>query len=148
MAWTLLVLGCSWNPQLDEARRQAAECRLELETLRREQQAAPNAALIKAQRDRLEAQCEDLRNEVARLKAELRDKASAPTDSSASEQIERERRELQTALVAIRRSREEWEQSLADRQREIDILTNQVERLQQQLAEARRAGQAESRPSR
>lgn len=139
--------GCSWNSQLEEARRQAAACRLELEALKQQNSDQPSTALLKAQRDRFAAQCEELKTEVAQLKDQLREAHASGIDSDTRRQLDEQRRELETALAGVRRSREEWEQGLADRQRKIDILTNQVERLQQELEKARGgAGSPASRP--
>lgn len=146
-AFLVFVCGCG-NPELQEAQRQAAACRLELEALKEAQSGEQDdCGSCKAQRDRLAAQCADLKAQMAHLelKAKGADNTAAAGELAAARlQIEEQRRELETALAAIRRSRDEWEQALADRQRQIDVLTNQVERLKRELD----AASGGSRPSR
>lgn len=95
---------------------------------------------VRAQRDRLEAECTDLRKEVAALREQVRSGAITGAGAQAQRELERQRKELETALSALQRSRDEWEQALADRQRQIDILTNQVERLKKELENAKKGG--------
>lgn len=55
-----------------------------------------------------------------------------------STELESRRRELQQNLETLQRSRDEWEVMLADRQRQIDILANRAQRLEQELEKLRR----------
>lgn len=152
MARTLIVVvagvlaGCSSNSELQEARRQTAECRLELEALRQQAGSAPNVAMFKAQRDRLEAQCEQLKNEIARLKAERREPAGPPiarSDEQAQKYIQELQKRMERLQVEFLDGKHEWERALAERQRQIDVLTNQVERLQKELAAAKSGARGE-----
>ncbi|GMV98424.1 MAG: hypothetical protein AMXMBFR83_27740 [Phycisphaerae bacterium] len=139
-AGVALLSGCSASSELQEARRQTAECRLELEALRRQLKDQPNAALIKAQRDRLEVQCTELRTEIARLRAQARAQpapAAPPSPSDAQRFIQELQKRVETLQAEFLDARTDWERTLADRQRRIDVLANQVERLERELAAAR-----------
>lgn len=130
--------GCASSQELNEARRQVAECRMELAALKeRAEKEQTSCGLLKAQRDRLEAELADARDELGKLREPSRGGDAAARAAEvvrARAELERQQKELEAALAAVRRSREEWEQALADRQKQIEMLSNQVDRLQRELA--------------
>ena len=157
---TLLVLmcvgspflgGCATNKELDDARLQTDECRLELEKLR-SRQTGEDASRLKAQRDRLAAENRMLTDEVTRLKEKQRDleaklAAAEKTGPQLARELDTQRKELEAAIANVGRSRQQWEETLADRQRQIEVLSNRIERLQQELAALRPATGPASRPA-
>jgi len=137
---TLLVLpaaagGCAWQKDLDEARRQASQYRLQIRDLQAQQaREQPNHTLLKAQRERLEAENQVLKRQIEELRKRERDlnarlAAVRAQDERVRAELEAQRAELNRALEAIHQSRQEWERTLADRQKQIDMLANQVQRL-------------------
>ena len=133
----ILCLGCGPSRELQDTRLTADECQLQLEAALKELQNCRQDARYKAQRDRLAAenlhlkkQLDDLRQAQNLLRnqlATLQDDQKKNADTLAAE-----RTELQQAMLNLTRSRQKWEQMLADRQKQIDLLTNQIERLKEQ----------------
>ena len=143
--------GCATNEELNDARLQADECRLELEELR-SQQAGEDVGRLKAQRDRLAAENRMLTEEVTRLKDKQRAldgklAAAEKTGPQLARELDTQRKELEVAIANVGRSRQQWEDTLADRQRQIEVLSNRLERLQQELAALRPATRPASRPA-
>lgn len=95
---------------------------------------APTGDLLLARKQRLEAENRRLRERIAELEARDREHRRGVEQVQAEIQrtradLERQRRELDEAGRALRRSRADWERSLSDCRRQVDILTNQLERL-------------------
>ena len=143
--------GCAADRELADARLDADECRLELQTLRAKLDQQDGGSLIRAQRDRLAAENEYLKRELAQIRErerQLRKNLGITKTESpkAAEQIAAQREELKRALANLRRSRDQWESSLAERQRRIDVLTHQIQRLVKELQAARDAAHAATQP--
>lgn len=96
---------------------------------------------LRLQRDRLAATNRNLQQELDLLAASHRNLESryeslqAQSRAQAGE-LEAQRTRLRRAMEAIEKNRQEWETQLAERQRRIDLLTNQVERLTRRLEQA------------
>ncbi len=137
----LTMSGCALKRDVDNAKRQAAEYRIALEDMQEK-------------RNSEQTDCEVLKTQYARLEKENATIKRQITDAQGRENVlnqrlaiaetrkgrdrgnlEEQQKELQRALQAVRGSREEWERTLAERQRQIEILTNQIERLTHQLRE-------------
>ncbi|HSW45580.1 MAG TPA: hypothetical protein VLM89_08415 [Phycisphaerae bacterium] len=135
-------VGCTWNKELDDARLQADECRLELQNLRAQATQAEDVTRLRAQRDRLAAENQTLKAELAKLRRRERDLQKKLTESEKAGpeiagQLETQGKELHAALENLRRSRQQWEETLADRQRQIEVLKSHLARLAQELADLR-----------
>ncbi|HOW73189.1 MAG TPA: hypothetical protein PKY77_21540 [Phycisphaerae bacterium] len=100
-----------------------------------------------AQRDRLAAENADLKRQLASRRELERQRDGALAEAEAKARLETDaiRKELEQALANIRLSRQRWEDDIASRQRTIDMLTSEVERLRRELQSARGSEPA-SRP--
>jgi len=146
------ITGCAWFRNLGRPDAPASQPESQPVPLEQQLEAERSArAGLQLQKDRLEAQNARLTREVDALQKRLHDAgrqiAAARADAHKIDiALEARRRELDNALTAIRRSRADWEEALADRQKQIDLLTNQVQRLERQLEAARRANRPSTRP--
>jgi chromosome segregation ATPase len=140
--------GCAWKKDLDEARLQADEYRLQLEDLRKQTAGGEGVAHLRAQRDRLTAENKALRERIAQLDCQQHDcearlAAGGKSGSELTRQQESQRKELEAAIANLRISRQQWEETLADRQRQIEVLTSRIESLRKELDTSK----AQSRPA-
>jgi len=141
LAVPILSGGCTFTPDWDDARVEVDECRLELEELRKQVAATTGDGRLAAQRDRLAAENERLKSDIARLQAAERHLSEALAAAEektrrVSRETAMQRQELEQAMARLTHSRLSWEQDLAERQRQIDILTSQVEQLEAKLRQA------------
>jgi len=146
------VAGCTWQKDKQAVEQQADECLLQLKALREKQAAAESGRqLLEAQRDRLEAANRELQRQIDELHKRERElvaeaEAARSQKRQVAQDLEAQRKELESALASVRQSRQQWEEALADRQKRIDLLTNQVERLRRQLDARRTATSTASAP--
>jgi len=150
-ALLVCLAGCVTQKELADARLEADECRLEVKALRGELGKHEDGSLVHAQRDRLAAENEHLKRELAEIRERERQlrKNLAVEDQAGPKAGDRtiaERQELQRALANIRRIRRQWERTLAERQRQIDVLTSQIEGLRKELQTARAVARAATQP--
>ena len=140
--------GCAWKKDLDEARLQADEYRLQVEDLRKQNAGVEGVVHLRAQRDRLTAENKALRERIGELDRQQRDcearlAAGGKSGTELTRQLESQRKELEASIANVRRSRQQWEEALADRQRQIEVLTSQIESLRKELS----ASNSQSRPA-
>ena len=144
--------GCAWKKDLDEARLQADECRLQLETMRKQTASGEDMVRLRAQRDRLTAENHSLRERVTELERQQHDcearlAAGDKSGPALARQLDSQRKELESSIANLRRSRQQWEETLADRQRQIEILTSQIESLRKDLGTSKAQSKPASGPS-
>ncbi|HSA28401.1 MAG TPA: hypothetical protein P5159_17870 [Phycisphaerae bacterium] len=142
------VAGCAAQNEPGAARPAIDEDRLPIENAG-ESGRHTGAELdhMTAQRDRLAAENADLKRQLASRRELERQRDGALAEAEAKARLETDaiRKELEQALANIRLSRQRWEDDIASRQRTIDMLTSEVERLRRELQSARGSEPA-SRP--
>lgn len=153
-AWwaTALILtfatGCMIKRDPNAVQLQADDTALQTQgTRERAKHSQAELDRVTAQRDRLTAENADLKRQLDSL-LELereRDRTLSESEAKARAESEAIRRELEQALKNIRLSRQQWEDDIASRQKTIDMLTSEVERLKRELQSAG-GGEATTRP--
>jgi septal ring factor EnvC (AmiA/AmiB activator) len=136
---SLAGTGCAWTKDLDEARLQAEECRLELDRLRAQLGSNEDLTRLRAQRDRLTAENQSLKRELGELRRCEQDCRKRLGDAERNgpefaRQLELQRKELEIAAENLRRSRQQWEDALAERQRQIEMLNSRIAGLRKELS--------------
>lgn len=124
--------GCITKKHLDAAQLEADQNKLQF--LNAHQQAKRGQAELErvtAQRDRLAAENTELKRQLASLGELEKQRATMPSEADIRARAETDalRKELKQALTDIRLSRQQWEEDIAARQRTIDLLTSEIERL-------------------
>jgi septal ring factor EnvC (AmiA/AmiB activator) len=99
-------------------------------------------SLLRLQRDRLLAANRRLQQDLDAVRQRERELTQRSADlerrlEQQSADLESRRRQLRQTMDSLQESRDEWEATLADRQRQIDILTNKVERVERELEKGR-----------
>jgi len=136
------LIGCAADKELANAQLELDECRLELKALREQVDPWGGDSNVRARLDRLAAENAHLRRQLAQI--EDREKQLRKTLSIEKQEKPENRQriaalqsELKQALGNIRSSRVQWENTLADRQRQIDMLNNKTQRLEKELQAVR-----------
>ncbi|MBP7934051.1 MAG: hypothetical protein KA354_05315 [Phycisphaerae bacterium] len=142
------VAGCPSQNESGAARPAIDEARLPIENAGEPgRYRGTELDRMTAQRDRLAAENADLKRQLASQRELERPRDGALAEAEAKARLETDaiRKELEQALANIRLSRQRWEDDIASRQRTIDMLTSEVERLRRELQSARDSEPA-SRP--
>ena len=151
--FSLIVMGCVTTEEFQEVQRQAGECRLDIEALREAQiDERADCAMLRAERDELERENQRIGRGLAACRANEQNlqrklKAAQLEVRQTRLDVGSRSKELERAAAALEQSRNKWEQTLADRQKRIDILTNQVERLTTQRTKANSSKNPSTQPN-
>lgn len=152
----LCVTGCYTQEQYNQVLQRSADLQMQLdqtkaslatkaEELKAEQTKA--AELVTAREKAVRA-IGDTANENQQLRKNI--DAARRELGAATSLLEKEHAELQKALDSQKEARSRMEQELADRDRQIDILTSKVRRLEREIEGLKKEGQptAGTQPSR